>query len=207
MQNEKPKKITKTMPINIILELVPDSIKVLSDAGLQCASCSFNSLDTLENGMKLHGFSGADVNKMVHKLNGLYTAMTTETRKPTPADLKRELIEEGNKTYTKIAGMLFSSKTIAALEELSGGKPGLEIRIEAGGCSGYTNQYDFEEEPRDDETVFVLSDNLSLFMNDYTFDRLYDSVVTYEAGLHGSGLTFRNPNIKNECHCGKSFGF
>ena len=48
----------------------PDLGKVLAeDYGLHCVGCFASSFDTLEQGMKVHGYDDKDIDKVVKKLN------------------------------------------------------------------------------------------------------------------------------------------
>ena len=204
--------INKDMPIAEILKLAPDSVEIMLNAGLHCVGCGANTMETLAEGMIGHGFSEEEIYDLVDQINDLSEPTKTEgkTQKqnvPEVADITVIKIQEGNKTYYKLAGLMFSKNAYKNLHNLANGKPGLKIRVEAGGCSGYSNKYDFADDPDDDEKTYHLSDTLALYLNDFTFDKLYGSVIDYETGLHGSGLKFHNPNVKKQCHCGTSFGF
>lgn len=195
------------MPIRHILDLFPDSAQVLLGEGLHCIGCDANLEESLEQGAKAHGFSEERITKIMSRLNELYQAQkTTHTKKPEEKDFSVEEVQEGNKKYFSLAGMLFSEKAYRALHELATAK-GLRLRIDAGGCSGYTYHYDFKDQPGEDEKTYTLSDSLDIYMNDFSFDKLHGSIVNFESGLHGAGLQFFNPNTKKTCSCGSSVGF
>jgi len=68
----KTKKIVIDRKMNLG-ELVQASRKVgrilAEDYGLHCVGCFASSFDTLEQGMKVHGYSDKDVDKAVKRLN------------------------------------------------------------------------------------------------------------------------------------------
>lgn len=197
-------KIEKTMTIAQILELVPASVTLMEQLGLQCVGCSANMFETLEEGMLGHGFTDEDVNQLSNAINELYQQIKElETNSPTEADMKADKTAEGY----KIAGVLMTENAFSALHELRAGKKGLAIAIEPGGCSGFKTFYDFADEPVGEQKTYTLSEDFSLFIDDFTFNKLYGSHVDFKSGLHGSGLTFSNPNAKKSCGCGKSMGF
>ncbi len=55
IEKEKIEKITLDMPIKKLLDDYPVVVEVLIDYGLNCVNCSFSSMDTLGNGLKIHG--------------------------------------------------------------------------------------------------------------------------------------------------------
>ena len=126
--------------------------------------------------------------------------------KPVKEDFEVKEIQEGNKKYYKLAGLLFSESAYANLHQLAT-KPGLRIKLNRGGCSGFKYHYDFYDAPEEGEQTYKLSDQLSIFMDDFTYEKTKGSVVDYEIGLHGSGMKIKNPHVKNSCSCGVSYGF
>lgn len=203
----KPTKITKYWPIHKILEELPDSVELMLEIGLHCFGCAANTEELLHEGMKIHGFTNEEIDDFVERLNLLFKDhQQAQIKKPLESDFNLELIHEGNKTYYKIAGLLIAESAYKALHELQT-QPAIQIRVEAGGCNGYSYIYEYQNTPQDDEQIYTLSEDLDIFMNDFTYDKLSDSVVEYESGLKGSGLTFKNPNVKDACHCGSSVGF
>lgn len=207
MSTQTGAKIHKDMTIADIIDTVPESVEVMQAAGLHCVGCSANLYETLEEGMMGHGFPAEAVDALVEEINIHAAKAQPEKREPTPEDAVLQKIEKDGETLYKIAGMSFTDKAVNALKELSGDKTALQLRVEAGGCSGYSYRYDFADKPADDEKVYDLSDDMQIFMNDFSFDKLHGSEIDFESGLHGSGLVFRNPNAKSGCGCGSSVGF
>ena len=199
-------KITKDSVIADIIDAVPESLEIMMDEGLHCVGCGGASFETLEEGMLGHGFSQEQLEEMITKINAVNGAVE-EVKEPVESDFQVEEIEEGNKTYRRLAGMMFSQKAYDALHELGEGKNTFQIRVDVGGCSGYSYKYDYVEEAQEDEKTYELSKDLKIFMNDFTFNKLHGSIVDFQSGLHGSGLKFVNPNEKSSCHCGSSIGF
>lgn len=67
--------ITKTIPINDLINDYPDVIPVLMGYGLHCVGCSFAQYDTLETGAKLHGFSKEEIKMMIKDVNATIKAV------------------------------------------------------------------------------------------------------------------------------------
>ncbi len=62
-------KITKKTKILKLLEKKPEAIEVLFNAGVMCVGCGMAQYETLEQGMKVHGFSDEDIDKVVKEIN------------------------------------------------------------------------------------------------------------------------------------------
>jgi iron-sulfur cluster assembly protein len=82
----------------------------------------------------------------------------------------------------------------------------LRIAVVGGGCSGLSYKMQFVEESsikqedhvEDLELFKVVIDPKSLLF-------LKGTVMDYDFGLNGKGITFNNPLSKHSCGCGKSF--
>ena len=200
-------KITKETTVKEILKMVPDSVIFLKSAGLDCFGCEGGSEESLEKVMQEKNRDEKAINMLLDRINQLKAEKEKE-KTPTPEekDFIVEEVHEGNKKYYRLAGMLFSENAYQNLHNLKAGK-GLRMRVETGGCSGFKYNYDFFDEPLEDEKVYKLSTEIVIFMNELTFSKLHGSIIDFQLGLHGSGLKIINPNIKRSCSCGTSFGF
>lgn len=197
-----PVKISTNMSVDEILTLSPDSAVILQNAGLKCTGCDARTERKLKEFVK--DLSPAEVDKILDHLNKL--KQEDELEKPSAKDFELEEIKEGNKMYFKIAGLLFSENAYSNLHQLKTAK-GLRIRLSTGGCSGFKYDYDFFDAPLEDEKIYKMSDELELYMSDFSFGHSKGSVVDFSVGLHASGLQIINPNKKRSCSCGTSFGF
>jgi iron-sulfur cluster assembly protein len=202
------KKITKFWRISKVLETIPDSVEVMIEQGLHCYSCKANTEERLYEGMEVHGFTDQQIDEVVDAINDIYAKQQQEANKlqePIEADFCLEQqIQDGQQVY-KIAGVILTQKAFEAIHDLREGKPCLTIKVEAGGCNGYSYKYQYANQTHDH--IFTLSPDIDICMDTFTFNKVKDSTVDFEAGLNGSGLVFNNPNAKNECHCGVSVGF
>lgn len=80
----------------------------------------------------------------------------------------------------------------------------LRLRVVGGGCSGFSYDLYFDEKTELDREyelsgVQVVVDEMSLMY-------LVGTEIDYVEGLSGAGFKFQNPNVKNTCGCGSSFG-
>lgn len=83
----------------------------------------------------------------------------------------------------------------------------LRLGVAGGGCSGMTYKIDFDREaniaPKDkvfeDQGIKVVVDHKSMLF-------LEGTVLDYAETMMQSGFVFKNPNAKQTCGCGESFG-
>jgi iron-sulfur cluster assembly accessory protein len=92
----------------------------------------------------------------------------------------------------------------AAIEQEGLAGHGIRIGVAGGGCSGFQYTMDFENDPKDGDTVLD-QDGLKLFVDPMSAMYLQGVTVDYVQGLQGAGFKFINPNAKNTCGCGSSF--
>ncbi|HET9062252.1 MAG TPA: iron-sulfur cluster assembly accessory protein [Candidatus Binatia bacterium] len=81
---------------------------------------------------------------------------------------------------------------------------GLRISVVTGGCSGNEYALDFAPAPREGDVVYVF-DDLQVFVDAASREKLAGTVLDYVDSLSGGGLRFRNPNATHQCGCGTSF--
>jgi iron-sulfur cluster assembly protein len=94
-------------------------------------------------------------------------------------------------------------RSLMAKQGISEG--GLRVGVKGGGCSGLSYTFAWEKEPRLGDEVFeghgakIYVDRKSLlFLNGTTLD--------YDTQLLTKGFVFNNPNAKQTCGCGSTFG-
>lgn len=81
----------------------------------------------------------------------------------------------------------------------------LRVKVQKGGCSGWSYKLDFDNQSGDKDKIFsnhetkVVVDSESLLY-------LLGMTLDYEGGLNGQGFVFSNPNATKTCGCGSSFG-
>lgn len=81
---------------------------------------------------------------------------------------------------------------------------GLRISVVTGGCSGNEYAINFAATPQDGDAVYEF-DDLKVFVDVASRDKLAGTVLDYVDDLSGGGLRFRNPNATHQCGCGTSF--
>ncbi len=192
MQKQVQKQlISKDITIAEILTAFPekslDISELMRDFGIHCAGCGAASFETLEQGVLGHGFSEAELNKLLTNIN--------------------ELVSEPIK-ITKSSAMPFklTDSAITKVKELikKVKKDNLRISVLRGGCSGHTYNLELlESSPKSDIKKSQSGIKISIDQNSSEF--LDNVTLDYVDTLNESGFKFKNPNIKKECGCGKSF--
>jgi len=66
MKKKKINFITKKTRFSELLEKFPETMEIFMKEGMYCLGCPMSSLETIEEGCKVHGL---DVNKIIKKLN------------------------------------------------------------------------------------------------------------------------------------------
>ena len=92
-----------------------------------------------------------------------------------------------------------------ALATEGGGAGGLRVGVKAGGCSGLSYVFKWEQEPRATDKVFESPDGTRIFVDHKSFAYLDGTILDCDTEMLGQSLVFRNPNAKSACGCGLSF--
>jgi iron-sulfur cluster assembly protein len=94
-------------------------------------------------------------------------------------------------------------KSIMEQEKKDPATIGLRIGVQGGGCSGLQYLMDFDEK-RADDRVFE-NGGMKVYIDPRSVLHVSGSILEYQDGLMGSGFAIKNPNVKGNCGCGKSF--
>jgi iron-sulfur cluster assembly protein len=82
---------------------------------------------------------------------------------------------------------------------------GLRVGVKAGGCSGLSYVFAWEQSARPDDQVFEGPDSSKIFIDKKSFRFLDGTVLDYDTSLISKGFVFENPHAKSTCGCGTSF--
>ena len=94
-------------------------------------------------------------------------------------------------------------QTLMAKQGIDDG--GLRVGVKGGGCSGLSYTFAWEKEPRLGDEVFE-EHGAKIFVDRKSFLFLNGTTLDYDAALLSRGFVFNNPNAKQSCGCGSSFG-
>lgn len=83
---------------------------------------------------------------------------------------------------------------------------GLRIAIKAGGCSGFSYAFDWDEAARESDRVFDGPLGARVFVDPRSLALLDGTVLDFdESNLMSKTFTLRNPHATSTCGCGSSF--
>ena len=82
---------------------------------------------------------------------------------------------------------------------------GLRVGVKGGGCSGLSYTFSWEKEPRLGDEVFE-QHGAKIFVDRKSLLFLKGTTLDYDTALLTKGFVFHNPNAKQTCGCGSSFG-
>ena len=119
-----------------------------------------------------------------------------KTAAPTPSAPKITISEKAAEEVKRI------------IAETQTGEPKLylRLRVVGGGCSGFQHKLDLDPQvnPKIDE-VFELN-GVEVVVDKKSLLFLNGTVLDYDTNLISKGFVFNNPNAKQTCGCGSSFG-
>jgi iron-sulfur cluster assembly protein len=95
-------------------------------------------------------------------------------------------------------------KSLMAKQGISDG--GLRVGVKGGGCSGLSYTFAWEREARSGDEVFEGPHGAKIFVDKKSFLFLNGTTLEYDTELLSRGFVFHNPNAKQTCGCGSSFG-
>ena len=82
----------------------------------------------------------------------------------------------------------------------------LRMGVKGGGCSGLSYTFAWEREPRLGDEVFEGPEGAKIFVDKKSYLFLNGTVLDYDTAMLSKGFVFNNPNAKQTCGCGSSFG-
>ena len=94
-------------------------------------------------------------------------------------------------------------KSLMSKQGISEG--GLRVGVKGGGCSGLSYTFSWEKEARLGDEVFE-GHGATIFVDKKSYLFLNGTVLDYDTALLTKGFVFHNPNAKQTCGCGSSFG-
>ncbi|MDO8811160.1 MAG: iron-sulfur cluster assembly protein IscA [Gallionella sp.] len=82
---------------------------------------------------------------------------------------------------------------------------GLRIGVRTSGCSGMAYKLEFADEVTGEDIQFA-SHGVTLLVDPKSLPYIDGMELDYTREGLNEGFRFNNPNVKNQCGCGESFG-
>ena len=83
---------------------------------------------------------------------------------------------------------------------------GLRIAVRAGGCSGFSYTFAWDDSAKDTDQVFEGVEGAKVFIDPRSLKLLDGTVLDFdEDNLMATSFTLKNPHAKSTCGCGESF--
>ncbi|WP_373976148.1 iron-sulfur cluster assembly protein IscA [Chitinibacter sp. SCUT-21] len=82
---------------------------------------------------------------------------------------------------------------------------GIRLAVKTSGCSGMAYKLEFVDVENSEDLVFE-SFGTKIFTDAKSLAYLDGTELDYTKEGLNEGFKFNNPNVKNECGCGESFG-
>ncbi len=183
---EKQQPVKKDMLIGEIVAKHPETVQILLEEGIHCVGCGAANMETLEEGLSIHGKSEEEIDDLVREMNKL-----ASEKKPADPDT----INVTDAAAKKIKELLKAEKK----EDHA-----LRMDIVPGGCSGFSYALDFDNKKKEDDKE-IKNNGIKIFVSKDNFNLLKGCEVDFVDSLHGSGFKIDNPNAKETCGCGDSF--
>ena len=99
-----------------------------------------------------------------------------------------------------------AARHISSMLEKRGHGIGLRLSTKKSGCTGFSYVVDFADEVAAEDLVFD-SQDIRIVLNEQDLSLLDGTEVDYvQTNAINQGFEFRNPNVKDVCGCGESFG-
>ena len=194
MKNQtQTQKITKNMLIAEILAENPEKAQLLSeimiDFGIHCVGCGASAFETLEQGVLGHGYSEADLNKLVKQIN----EVLEKNLKSEPKNLKNFSLKFTKTAIDKIKQIMRQENKKNQI---------LRISVLSGGCSGSVYNLEIINKLIKSDLNFKKS-GIDISVAKNGIEMLDGIEIDFVDNLNESGFKFNNPNAQKECGCEK----
>lgn len=80
----------------------------------------------------------------------------------------------------------------------------IRLKIQGGGCAGWTYDMFYEDKISDLDEIFE-QDGVKVVIDPLSFQYLDGTEINYAETSISAGFSFINPNSKGNCGCGSSF--
>lgn len=80
----------------------------------------------------------------------------------------------------------------------------LRVRVDGGGCNGYSYNFSFDKERKEDD-IAIENQGVTVLIDPLSHSFLKGSTLDFIETLEVSQLVIKNPNATASCGCGNSF--
>ncbi|MBU6145883.1 MAG: iron-sulfur cluster assembly accessory protein [Paenibacillaceae bacterium] len=98
----------------------------------------------------------------------------------------------------------FAARRIKEMMDAEGVQGMLRIRVQTGGCSGFTYALEFAEH-KEAGDIAVVFDGVCILVDQESAPLIQGVQLDYKETELGGGFTIENPNAIASCGCGSSF--
>ena len=85
------------------------------------------------------------------------------------------------------------------------GRSGLRVKVVGGGCSGLQYEMYFDDD-KDELDQVIEGNRFEVWIDAMSAQYLKGAELDFLDGLNGTGFKIFNPNARETCGCGTSFG-
>lgn len=105
--------------------------------------------------------------------------------------------------------IILTERAITKIKEFAEGEGighnTIRVKVQGGGCAGFTNDMEFNDQVGELDEVFEFGD-VKVVVDPLSLQYLENVEIDFQDTPLGSGFKFNNPNVKSTCGCGNSFG-
>jgi len=98
-----------------------------------------------------------------------------------------------------------AAQRVRSFIDSSGSAVGLRLGVKVVGCSGYAYVVDLADSVNADDTVFE-SKGVKVVVSEKSLPIVDGTEIDFAREGLNEGFAYSNPNAKNMCGCGESFG-
>lgn len=90
-------------------------------------------------------------------------------------------------------------------QQLKGKNAGIRLSVKESGCTGFMYVVDIQDKPKADDISINLDNGVPFYVAKQALPIVRGTVINLEKQGVNQSLTFKNPNVADECGCGESF--